>query len=155
MFDVPIDTVTLWAGVGAVSLAVLTVVAQAPTTAAPDATAVAATVDEVATSPAGSVERRPLRAQYWLLDDRQVGLKNAGGASHASLHRTAVPVRDGPLAPVLDEGRPESVFSSPTAFRRAVDRRRDRSGNRTWRPAPDRLTVRHVSWEGVDVTLVG
>lgn len=155
MFDVPIDTVTLWAGVGAVSVAVLAVVVQAPTTAAPDATAVAATVDEVTTSPAGSVERRPLRAQSWSLEDGQLALRNGGGTSHATLHREAVAVRSRPLASVLDGRRPAAVFSSPAAFRRAIDRARQRHRNASWWPAPKRLTVRHVSWEGVDVTLVG
>jgi hypothetical protein len=155
MFDVPIDTVTLWAGLGAVSVAVLTIVTQAPTTTAPDATAVAATIDEVTTSPAGSVERRPLRAQSWSLADGQFGLRNEAGTSHAALHRGAVAARGRPLEPVLDGRRPDAVFSSPAVFRRAIDRARQRHRNASWWSTPDQLTVRHVSWGDVDVTLVG
>ncbi|MFC7075717.1 DUF7283 family protein [Haloarcula halophila] len=155
MFDAPIDTVTLWAGVGAVSVAVLTVIAQAPTTAPPAATATAAAVDEVTTSPAGSVERRPLRAQYWSLDGRQLGLQNEGGTSHATLHRVAIPAGDRRLGQVLDGAGPETVFSSPAEFHQAIDQARNRSRNTRWWSAPDRLTARHVAWGDVDVTLVG
>ncbi|MFC7019964.1 MULTISPECIES: DUF7283 family protein [Haloarcula] len=153
MFETPVDTLLLWIALGAVAVAVLGVVGNVPTTAPPDAAGMAATIDEVTTSPPGSVRRRPLAADSWRLDGRRLGLRNDGGTAHARLTRRAVPVGTGPLRQVLREGTPGQVFTSPTAFRRAV--RRGTTATGRWRPAPDRLTVRHVVWGGSDVTLVG
>ena len=42
---------------------------------------------------------------------------------------------------------------SPAAFEDTTQQARERDPS--WRPAPDPLTVRRVSWGGVDATLVG
>jgi hypothetical protein len=57
------------------------------------------------------------------------------------------------LATVLYGLPPATAYGSPAAFRTATERARNRTV--TWRPAPDAVAVRRVSWEGVDVTLVG
>lgn len=155
MFETSVDTVLLWAALGAVSVAVLAVLVQVPTTAPPDATAAAATVDEVATSPPGSVGHRPISATHWSLGAGQLGLQNDAGTAHASLLTTVTPARGDALVAVLDGARPRSEFASPRAFARAARRVRTGTTNTTWWPAPDRLTIRRVAWGDVDVTLVG
>lgn len=153
MFDTNVDTLFVWVAVGAVSVAVLGVVTGLPTTAPPDADGLATTVDEVATSPPGSVESRHIAASEWSVRNRQLGLRADGGTTHATLLRPVVPALTGRLAAVLDGRDPASVFESPAAFRRATDS----AGTTTerWRPAPDRVTIRRVAWGESDVTLVG
>ncbi|RKS83598.1 hypothetical protein BDK61_2986 [Haloarcula quadrata] len=153
MFETHVDTLYLWVGLGTVSVAVLGVVASLPTTAPPDATAAAATIDEVTTSPPGSVTHRRLIATEWAFDGREVRLRNDGGTATARLIQTAVPARTDRLQAVVNGGRPQAVYDSPDAFRR--DTRRARTKHDGWRPAPDRLTIRHVAWGGTDVTIVG
>jgi len=153
MFETHVDTLYLWVGLGTVSVAVLGVVVGLPTTAPPDAAGAAATIDEVTTSPAGSVEHRRLVADEWALDGRAIRLRNDGGTATARLIRAAVPARTEKLRTVLDGERPETVYDSPDAFRR--DTHRARTADADWKPAPDRLTVRHVAWGGGDVTIVG
>ena len=153
MFDTNVDTVSVWVAVGAVSVAVLGVVTQLPTSAPPDAAAAATTIDEVATGPPGSVATRELHATEWSLTDRQLGLRSRGGTVHETLLHPVVPAVNASLAAVLDGKRPSSVFDSPDAFSRATERAT--TEREQWRAAPDRLTARHVVWGGVDVTLVG
>ena len=153
MFETHVDTLYLWVGLGTVSVAVLGVVVGLPTTAPPDATEAAATVDEVTTSPPGSVAHRQLVAEEWSLDGRELRLHNDGGTATARLVRTAVPARTDRLRTVLSGGRPRTVYGSPDAFRKDV--RKARNTDAAWQPAPDRLTARHVAWGGTDVTIVG
>jgi hypothetical protein len=153
MFETHVDTLYLWVGLGTVSVAVLGVVAGLPTTAPPDATGAAATIDEVTTSPPGSVTHRRLIAEEWSLDSRRIRLRTDGGTATARLVRPVVPARTDRLRAVLTGERPTTVYSSTDAFRRDV--REARGTDTGWRPAPDRLTVRHVAWGGSDVTIVG
>ncbi|MEF8827887.1 MAG: hypothetical protein V5A49_02565 [Haloarcula sp.] len=153
MFETHVDTLYLWVGLGTVSVAVLGVVLGLPTTAPPDATETAATIDEVTTSPVGSVAHRRLVAEEWSLDGRELRLRNDGGTATARLVRTAVPARTDRLRTVLLGERPRTMYDSPEAFSRDVRKARNTDG--AWRPAPDRLTVRHVAWGGADVTIVG
>ena len=153
MFDTTVDTLYVWVAVSAVSLAVFGVVLGLPTGAPPDAAEAATTIDEVATSPPGSVASRELRAEEWTLTNRRVGLRTDGGTTHQTLLRPVVPVVDGPLVPVLHGTEPASTFESPAAFERAATAAETTDSR--WRPAPDSMTVRHVAWGGVDVTLVG
>ncbi|EMA06822.1 hypothetical protein SAMN05443574_105252 [Haloarcula vallismortis] len=153
MFETHVDTLYLWIGLGTVSVAVLGVAIGLPTTAPPDATAAAATIDEVTTSPPGSVAHRRLVAEEWAFDGREIRLRNGGGTAAARLIRTAVPARTDRLQTVVDGERPKAVYESPGAFR--LDTRQARTANDRWRPAPDRMTVRHVAWGGTDVTIVG
>jgi len=153
MFDTNVDTLFVWVAVGAVSVAVLGVVTELPSTAPPDADGLATTVDEVATSPPGSVESRQVAASEWSVTSRQLGLRSDGGTTHATLLRPVVPAFTGRLAAVLDGENPEVIFDSPASFRRAIDRAR--TTTEQWRSAPDRVTIRHVAWGESDVTLVG
>lgn len=153
MFDTNVDTVSVWVAVGMVSVAVLGIVAQLPTSAPPEAAAAATTIDEVATSPPGSVATRELHATEWSLTARQLGLRSAGGTAHETLLQPVVPAVTSSLAAIVDGEGPSAVFDSPTAFRRATERAR--TDREQWRTAPDSLTARHVAWGGIDVTLVG
>lgn len=153
MFDTTVETLYIWVAVSAVSLAVFGVVLGLPAGAPPDAAAVATTIDEVVTSPPGSVATRSLDAEEWSLTNRRLGLRSEAGTAHQTLMRPVVPVVDGPLIPVLDGAAPAERFGSSAAFEQAVAAAGTTDTN--WRPAPDRIRVRHVAWGGVDVTLVG
>ena len=153
MFETYVDTLYLWVGLGTVSVAVLGVVVGLPTTAPPDATATAATIDEVTTSPPGSVAHRRLVATEWVSTSREIRLRNDGGTATARLVQAVIPARTDRLQAVVNGERPQAVYESPAAFRR--DTRQARTASDGWRPAPDRVTVRHVAWGGTDVTIVG
>lgn len=153
MFETHVDTLYLWVGLGTVSVAVLGVAVGLPTTAPPDATETAATIDSVTTSPVGSVAHRRLIAAEWVLTSREIRLRNDGGSATARLIRSVVPARTDRLQAVVNGERPQAVYDSPDALRQ--DTRRARTADNGWRPAPDRLTVRHVAWRGTDVTVVG
>ncbi|WP_424000034.1 DUF7283 family protein [Haloarcula salina] len=153
MFETHVDALYLWVGLSAVSVAVLGVVVGLPTTAPPNATATAATIDEVATSPPGSVEQRRLLADEWALEAGALRLRNDGGTAQVRLTQDAITADSDRLRAVLDGTAPASVYDSRDAFR--ADLARARAQNTTWRPAPERLAIRHVAWGGIDVTLVG
>lgn len=155
MFGPPIDTWYLWLGVGAASVAVFGVALALPTAAPPDATAVAATVDSVASSDHEAVASRRLRVEQLRLGSHAVALRTDGGVAHASFaYAPVTPTGNATrLASVLHGTPPESAFDSPSAFAQTLERARN--ATRTWRNAPRRLFVRRVSWEGVDATLVG
>lgn len=155
MFDAPADTWYLYVGVAAASTLALGVALALPATAPPDATRAAATVDNVASSPHAATGHAPLDADRIDLDPTGLALRNDGGTVHATFAY-------GPVTPVGDESRlrrvldgvpPSCVFANATAFHEAAASARDRT--RGWRRAEDRLVVRRVTWEGVDVTLVG
>lgn len=152
MFEMPVESLFVWVALGVVSVAVMGVISAVPSTAPPDATATAATIDEVSTSPPGSVVHRQITADQWTFDGRQLGLRNDGGSAHATLMWKVIPVHDSQLRAVLNGTVPESVFGSPTAFERAIAAT---ARDQTWYPAPDRVTIRRVVWEEIDVTLVG
>lgn len=154
MFDAPIDTWYRWLGVGAASLAVLGVAVGLPGGPAPDAAAIAATVDRVAASPYVAVADRPVGATGIRLGPGVVTLRTAGRRSSATFAYTVTPVRSGTrLDAVLRGTPPPAVFESRRGFASAVERARDRTP--TWRTAGDRLQVRRVTWEGTNATLVG
>jgi hypothetical protein len=153
MFDTHVDALYVWVAVGAMSVAVFAVVTQLPTAAPPDGAAAAETIDEVVTGPPGSVATRELDAEEWSLSGRRLGLRSDAGTVHETLLRRVVPVVNESLVSVLDDGSPSATFDSPSDFENATVAAT--TNNTRWRPAPDRLTVRHVAWGGVDVTLVG
>jgi hypothetical protein len=155
MFDTPVDTWYRWLGVASASLAVLGAAAGLPTGAGPDAAAAAATVDGVAACTHPGVAEHPLSADRVRLGPETVALDSRGHAATATLsYGPVTPVRDGTrLAVVLAGTPPSRVFDSPAAFERAAAGARRRRP--AWRRAGDRILVRRVSWEGVDVVLVG
>jgi len=153
VFETHVDAMSLWIALGVASAAVVGVVGALPTTAPPDSVALAETVDEVATAPAGALAHRTTVATEWRLGGRRLGLRNDAGTTHATLVGEAVPAGDGQLRRVLAGRAPAGAFESQRAFARAVRAAR-RSGS-GWRATPERFTVRHVTWGEVDVTLLG
>ena len=151
----PADTLPVWVGLGVASVALLGVALGLPT-GAPDATAPARTVDRVAAS-SYDAEATATFATRSRLELGPHGLDRCRGESCA--HATFA---FGPLTPVADGSRlsavlrgtaPERVFDSPAALRRTASAARDRSPVVV--PDATRLHARHVTWGGVDVTLVG
>ena len=153
MLDTTADTWYTWLGLVATSLAVGGVVTGLPTAVPPDAGAVAATVDDIAASPYGERERVAVPADAMRLDSRSLALRSDGGTAHASFARDVTPADDGRLAAVLRGVPPGTVYRTNEAFAAAL--REARAGDREWRPAPDQLTVRRVTWGDVNATLVG
>lgn len=154
VFDAPLDTLYVWAGLGAVSLAVAGTVLAFPTGTPAGASAVADAVDAVAASEYDARDEVAVPADEIRLGPRTIGLRADGRTAHAHLEYGPVtPVRDGDLRAVLDGARPADVFGTPDSFAAALDRARRR--DRGWREAPDRLRVRRVSWGEIDATLVG
>lgn len=154
MFEVPVDALYVWLGVAVVGAVALGVVAALPTTTAPDAAAVADTVDRTAVGPPGAHATRSVDATEIRLGPHQVSLRNDGGTATAAFAY-------GPVTPAAGDDRlelvlyghsPESAFASAAAFAEAVD---DAQHRGEWRPAPETIEVRRVQWGEVDVTLVG
>lgn len=156
MLGTPTDAWYVWLGLATVSVALLGTATGLPTAAPPEAGPVARTVDAVASSPHPSTASHPLAATAVRVDPAGVALRTDGGTARE-------PLAYGPVTPVAPDATrlravltgdpPARVFDSPDALadRGAAARQQDP----TWRPAPDRLLVRRVSWEGVHVTLVG
>jgi hypothetical protein len=154
MFDTPIDAWYAWLGLSVATLAVFGVATAFPATPAPDAAGLAETIDPVATSDYDTTARHPVTARTVRLGPRRVGLRNDAGTTHATLAYPVVPVEGGtPLDRVLRGAAPPTTFESPQAFARAAETARERPPQ--WRPAGEAVVVRHLTWVGVDVTLVG
>lgn len=153
MFDAPLDTIYVWVGLGAVSLAVAATVLAFPTASPAGAGAVADAVDRIAASEYEATDEVAVPAEKVRLGPLTVALRADGRTARASFeYGPVVPVRDGRLRAVLAGEAPEAAFADREAFERALARaqRRDRG----WRNA-QRLRIRRVSWGDVDATLVG
>jgi len=154
VFDAPLDTVYVWVGLGAVSLAVAGTVLSFPTTSPAAAGAVADAVDTVAASDHEARDGVAVPAGEMRLGPRALALRTPDGTAHARFaYGPVVPVREGPLRQVLLGTPPEDGFDDRTAFRRALERARSRDP--VWRETPERLHVRRVSWGEGNGTLVG
>ncbi|USZ68911.1 hypothetical protein NGM10_04040 [Halorussus salilacus] len=153
MFDAPVETWYLWVGLALASSAALGLAVSLPRAPPPDAAGVADTVDSVAASDRAATAVHPVSAEV-RIGPYRVWLRDDGATGHATLaYGPVTPVRRGTaLWDVLRGTPPESAFGSPGAFRDAAADARDRPP--AWRTTGE-LTVRAVSWEGVDVTLVG
>ncbi len=159
MFDAPLDAWYVWLGVAMVSVAVFGVAIELPTSPPPNAVSVADTVDSVAGCTYTATAEHPLSAREIKLGPHRLGLRDDGGTAHATFrYGPVVPVAvgddnsDGRLARVLSGTPPSTVFNSTREFRRVIRDARNRQ--RVWKRAGSRLSVRCVSWEGVDATLV-
>lgn len=155
MFDVPLDAWYVWLGLAVASATAVGVVASLPAAPPPDAAGAATTVDGVAASPHAAVGKHPLpNADGVRVGSDTVSLRGPGGTAHADLgYGPVTPATvDESLEVVLGGEPPERVFDSPAAFRRAVESAR--SADPEWYPIDD-LLVRRVSWEGIDVVLLG
>jgi hypothetical protein len=155
MFDAPIESAYVWLGLAAVSASMLGLALEAPTAPPPDPSAVARTVDNVAASPHEATARQPVDADRIRLGSDGIELSGPGGDAHAAFaYGPVVPAfGDDALGAVLRGRPPEAVFTDREGFRDALDRARTHSPD--WRAAPERLTVRRVTWGAVDATLVG
>ncbi len=154
MFDAPLDTVYVWVGLGAVSLAVAGTVLAFPTASPAGAGAVADSVDAVAASEYEARDEIAVPVEEIRLGPHTLGFRADGRTAHARFeYGPVVPVRDGPLRTVLAGTPPEEVFADSGSFDRALARAQRR--DRDWRDAPETLHVRRVSWGEVDATLVG
>lgn len=155
MFDAPADTWYLWLGVATASVLALGVAVGLPTTVPPDAAGAANTIDAVAASPHEATGQHALDARQTKISPHQIALRNDGGTTHAQfVYGPVTPVGEtSPLASVLTGTPPERVFASPSEFRTATATARNRTP--PWERVDGKLIVRRVTWEGVDVTLVG
>jgi hypothetical protein len=154
MFDAPVETWYLWVGLAIASTAAVGLAASLPRAPPPDAASAAQTVDSVAASAHSTTGVHPLSADAARIGPYRIWLRDDGTIGHAALaYGPVTPVRrDTALWDVLRGTPPEAAFGTPAGFRRAAAEARDRTPE--WR-STDRLTVRRVTWEGVDVTLVG
>ena len=162
MFETHLDTTYAWLGLALVSVATVGVAAALPASPPPDANGVAHPIDSVADGTHPATAEHGLAATQIRLTTRSVTLDGGGGRARATLHGpqiTPVLATDGggateeDLRRVLNGVPPTAVFEDPESFAAAAERAQ--TGDREWRLAPDRLTVRQVHYEGVHVTLVG
>lgn len=155
MFDVPVESTYVWFGLLLVGAALLGLALRVPTAPPPDATAIARTVDSVASSPHEATARQPIEAREVRLGSERVGLRNSAGAAHATFaYESIVPVTGNDLLRMVLQGRPpDDVFVDPDAFAAAVDWAETTEPE--WQRASDRLLVRRITWGDVNATLVG
>lgn len=154
MFDAPLDAWYVWLGLAVASGATFTVATAMPAASPPDTAGAAHTVDATAASEHAAIGEHPLPSA----DEVRVGrdtlsLRGPGGTVHASFgYGPVTPAHsDDRLRTVLRGTPPDRAFESPGAFDAAATAARE-SSPRWYRT--DRLTVRRVTWEGVDAVLV-
>jgi hypothetical protein len=154
MFDAPLDAWYVWIGLAAASAAAFGVAGAMPAGSPPDAAGAATTVDGVAASPHAAVGSHPLpNADAVRVGRDSLSVRGPGGTAHAALgYGPVTPVTGGALEGVLRGEPPDRAFETPADFRRAIEAAR--AADPEWR-VTDRLFVRRVSWEGMDVVLVG
>jgi len=154
MLETPIDVPYVWLGVATVSVLLAGVAADLPVGTPPDAVGPANAVDRVAASSHPAVARHPVAGEAVRIGPRRLGVRGERGTAHATFAFGPItPAMDGPLEAILGGTHPSEFFETPAAFRRAAARARNRTP--TWRTVEDGIVVRTVSWEGIDVTLVG
>jgi hypothetical protein len=155
MFGVPIDAWYTWLGLSIASVALVGVAAALPTAPPPAATDAAETVDRTAATTHPATAEHPLNARAIRVEPRGIGLRNDAGTAHATFAFGPVTPASGsdPLTAILHGAPPGTRFASGEALCAAGRRARDRPPR--WRSAEGQLIVRHVVWEGCDVTLVG
>lgn len=155
VFDVPIDAWYTWLGVAVVSVLALGTAVSVPTAPPPDAAAAADAVDRTATSQYDATAEIPVGADELRIDPHRIGLRNNAGTAHASfIYGPVTPVTaDSRLDAVLHGAAPSQQFESARELRSA--RASTDADSARWRSTDGVVLVRHVSWAGVDVTLVG
>lgn len=162
MFDTAVESTYIWVGLTVVSAGLFGLALDLPTRPPPDASPVARTIDSVASSPHQATANHPVDAEQIRLGSHRIGLRGAGGAAHATLaYGPIVPALGGEgvsgdgsaLRSILYGVPPERAFATPEKFERALNR--SRTTDPSWQSAPETLTARRVSWEGVNATLVG
>jgi len=155
MLGVPIDAWYTWLGLSIVSVAMVGVAAALPTAPPPAAADVAETVDRTAATARPATAEHPLDARAVRIDPEGIGLRNDAGTAHARFAFGPVTpaTGSGSLTAILRGAPPETRFDSGDALCAAAGTARERDSR--WRSTDGPLIVRHVVWEGCDVTLVG
>jgi hypothetical protein len=155
MFGVPIDAWYTWLGLSVASVALVGVAAALPTAPPPAAADVAGTVDRTAATAHPATAEHPLDARAIRVEPQGIGLRNDAGTAHATFAFGPVTPAAGsdPLTSVLHGAPPGTHFASGEALCAAAAAERERKPR--WRSVEGPLIVRHVVWEGCDVTLVG
>ncbi|MGM0448529.1 MAG: DUF7283 family protein [Methanobacteriota archaeon] len=166
MFETHLDATYAWLGLAVVSVAAVGVAAAFPASAPPDADGVARTVDSVADGEYPATAEHGIAADRIRLTEGSVSLGDDRGIARAALdaQRITPVIRPGSgtapnattdprLRRVLDGAPPDAAFDDPAAFAAAAERAR--AAEATWRPAPERITVRQVHYGDVRVTLAG
>jgi len=155
VFDTPADTPPVLVALSLVSTALAGVAFAASPTPPPRAAPHAGTVDAVAAADTAAAETRQVDADALRITPHEFAVRTDAGTAHAQFaYGPVVPAReDTRLWAVLHGTPPEDRFDSPAALRAAADHAADREHR--WRHDPERLTVRRVTWRGVDVTLAG
>lgn len=155
MIGVPVDAWYVWLGLSLASITLVGVGATLPTAPPPAAADAADTVDRTAATAHPATAEQPLDAAAVRIGPRQLGLRNDAGTTHATFAFGPVtPATESrALRAVLRGAPPASRFASGSALCAAGTEARNRTPQ--WRSVDGPLIVRHVVWEGCDVTLVG
>ncbi|NIB98657.1 hypothetical protein [Halobacterium sp. R2-5] len=155
MFDTLADVPPVLVALSLVSTTLLGVAFAAKPSAPSRAAPLASTVDTVASADRASVETEDVDADAIRVTSRKLAVRDDGRTTSQSFaYGPVVPVqRDTALWRVLRGVPPDEVFDGERALERAVGSARDRDAE--WRRDRQQLTVRRVTWRGVDVTLVG
>ncbi|WP_353635169.1 hypothetical protein ABSL23_07065 [Halobacterium sp. NMX12-1] len=155
MFDTLADVPPLLVALSLVSTTLLGVALAVKPTAQARAAPLASTVDAVASADHAGVESRTIHADAIRLTRHAIEVREGSDASREPYaYGPVVPVRrDTVLWRVLHGTPPDDAFDDERALERAVADASDRDV--TWRRDRQQLTVRRVTWRGVDVTLVG
>jgi hypothetical protein len=155
VFDAPADVPPLLVALSLVSATLVGVAVAASPDPAPRADPLADTIEAVAAADAASAETIRVRADAVRITDRALAVRADDQTARATFaYGPVVPVRaDTRLWRVLHGTNPRAVFDRPLGLRNAATAAALLPAN--WRRNPAELTVRRVTWRGVDVTLVG
>jgi hypothetical protein len=155
MFDTLADSPPVIVALSLVSTALFGVALAAQPSPPPRADALAETVDTVAAADHPGVETRPLDADAVRITTDEIAVRVDDRSAQSDFaYGPVVPVRqDTALWAVLQGVPPDDAFEGTLAFASAAVEARQRDAN--WRRDRAQLTVRRVTWRGVDVTLVG
>lgn len=155
MFDTLADVPPLLVALSLVSTTLLGVALAAKPTTEAGAAPLASTVDTVASADHAGSETRAIDADAIRLTRHAIEVRDGGDTSRETYaYGPVVPVRrDTVLWRVLHGTPPDDAFDDERAFERALADARDHDA--AWRRDRQQLTVRRVTWRGVDVTLAG
>lgn len=154
MLVAPVDAWYVWIGLTAASVTLLGIVSAVPAAPPPDADGAADTIDRIATSRYAAIGEHPLtNAESIRVGSDTISLRGPGGTTDSQLgYGPVVSATSDPLRRVLLGKPPERAFESGDELTAELDSVRDSPPD--WFDT-DRLIVRRIRWEGVDVTLVG
>lgn len=155
MFEPPLDAPPVLVAMTIVAVSTLGVATAIAPTPPSDARALAAAVDRVAASAGPTTDTHGTTAVAIRVEATHLETRDGAGTHTAVFVTGAVtPVPpDSRLASVLGGAGPETVFRSPVDLEVAT--RHARENPPGWQHDPAQLRIRHVTWGGVDVTLVG